>query len=64
MEISDALWQKLRRQRLAGTHHGHAPDLLNIHWRHVEFRAKVFGYRGCRVAIGDQLIDRPVRWHP
>jgi len=27
---------------------------LNIHRRHVEFRAKVFVYRGCRVAIGDQ----------
>src|SRR6266550_7749637 len=62
MEISDALWQKLRRQRLAGT--PSPPDLLNIHRRHVEFRAKVFVYRGCRVAIGDQQIDLPVRWRP
>src|SRR5882762_8304164 len=44
-------------------HHRHAPDLLNIHRRHVEFRAKVFVYRGCRVVIGDQQIDLPVRWH-
>ncbi len=49
MEISDALWQKLRRQRLAGT-----PSPPG-----AEFRAKVFGYRDCRVAIGDQQIDLP-----
>jgi hypothetical protein len=35
----------------------HAPEILNGHGRHVEFRANTLGRRGYRVAIGDQEID-------
>src|SRR6266436_3385582 len=61
MEISDALWQKLRRQRLAVT--PSPPCARSLEYSSAEFRAKVFGCRGCHVAIGDQQIDLPVRWH-
>jgi len=35
-----------------------------VEMRHVQFRAKAFGFCGYRVAIGDQQIDLPVWWRP
>src|SRR2546429_8126992 len=62
MEIGDALWQKLRRQRLAGT--PSPPCARSLEYSSAACGVSRQGFCLSWLPRRHQQLDLPVRWHP